>query len=52
MCELFARYPNAKFVLMHIAYPYNDELVALAKHYQKHLGGYVLGVEHRPVQFT
>ena len=34
MCELFARYPDAKFVLMHIAYPYNDELVALAKHYR------------------
>ena len=25
---------GAKFVLMHIAYPYNDELVALAKHYR------------------
>ncbi len=34
MCALFARYLNAKFVLMHIAYPYNDELVALAKHYR------------------
>ena len=34
MCDLFARYPDAKFVLMHIAYPYNDELVALAKHYR------------------
>ncbi len=34
MCALFARYPHAKFVLMHIAYPYNDELVALAKHYR------------------
>ena len=34
MCELFARYLDAKFVLMHIAYPYNDELVALAKHYR------------------
>ena len=34
MCDLFARYLDAKFVLMHIAYPYNDELVALAKHYQ------------------
>lgn len=33
MCALFARYLDAKFVLMHIAYPYNDELVALAKHY-------------------
>ena len=34
MCELFSRYLDAKFVLMHIAYPYNDELVALAKHYR------------------
>ena len=34
MCALFSRYLDAKFVLMHIAYPYNDELVALAKHYQ------------------
>ncbi len=33
LCELLARYPQARFVLMHIAYPYNDELVALAKHY-------------------
>ena len=34
MCALFARYLDAKFVLMHISYPYNDELVALAKHYR------------------
>ena len=34
MCTLFARYPDARFVLMHIAYPYSDELVALAKHYR------------------
>jgi hypothetical protein len=33
LCELLARYPGARFVLMHIAYPYDDELVALAKHY-------------------
>jgi hypothetical protein len=33
LCALLARYPQARFVLMHIAYPYNDELVALAKHY-------------------
>ena len=30
---LLAAYPRARFVLMHIAYPYNNELVALAKHY-------------------
>ena len=34
MCDLFARYLDAKFVLMHISYPYTDELVALAKHYR------------------
>ena len=33
LCGLLARYPRARFVLMHIAYPYSDELVALAKHY-------------------
>ena len=30
---LLRHYPQARFVLMHIAYPYSDELVALAKHY-------------------
>ena len=29
--ELLATYPAARFVLMHTAYPYSDELVALAK---------------------
>lgn len=33
LCGILARYPQARFVLMHIAYPYSDELVALAKHY-------------------
>jgi predicted TIM-barrel fold metal-dependent hydrolase len=33
LCALLARYPDARFVLMHIAYPYSDELAALAKHY-------------------
>jgi predicted TIM-barrel fold metal-dependent hydrolase len=33
LSPLLARYPGARFVLMHIAYPYSDELVALAKHY-------------------
>ena len=33
LCSLLARYPQARFVLMHIAYPYSDELIALAKHY-------------------
>lgn len=31
--ELLATYPQTRFVLMHIAYPYSDELVALAKRY-------------------
>jgi uncharacterized protein len=33
LCPLLARYPEARFVLMHIAYPYSDELVSIAKHY-------------------
>lgn len=33
LCALLARYPDARFVLMHIAYPYSHELIALAKHY-------------------
>lgn len=34
LSPLLARYLSARFVLMHIAYPYGDELIALAKHYQ------------------
>ena len=33
LCALLARYLDARFVLMHIAYPYNNELVGIAKHY-------------------
>jgi uncharacterized protein len=33
LCGLLARYPEARFVLMHIAYPYGDELTAIAKHF-------------------
>src|SRR5262249_52483256 len=33
LCALLTRSPEAGFVLMQIASPYNDELVALAKHY-------------------
>lgn len=33
LCPLLARYPETRWVLMHIAYPYDDEIVALAKHY-------------------
>lgn len=33
LAPLIAQYPQAHFVLMHIAYPYSDELIALAKHH-------------------
>lgn len=32
--RLVSRYPDARFVLMHTAYPYGGELLALAKHYR------------------
>lgn len=34
LCDLLVKYPKARFVLMHIGYPYNDEIVSLAKHFQ------------------
>lgn len=34
LCPLLAAYPRADFVLMHVAYPYSSEIVALAKHYR------------------
>lgn len=34
LCRLLARYLDARFVLMHIAYPYDPELAAIAKHYR------------------
>jgi hypothetical protein len=30
---LLTKYPNTRFVLMHAAYPYGNELLAIAKHY-------------------
>jgi predicted TIM-barrel fold metal-dependent hydrolase len=33
LAPLLMRYPNARFVLMHMAYPYTDELVAIAKNF-------------------
>jgi hypothetical protein len=33
LAELIHRHPEARFVLMHIAYPYSDELLAIAKHF-------------------
>jgi predicted TIM-barrel fold metal-dependent hydrolase len=34
LCPLLAAFPDTTFVLMHIGYPYQDEYVALAKHYR------------------
>jgi hypothetical protein len=33
LTELLLEYPQAKFVLMHTAYPYSGEMAALAKHF-------------------
>lgn len=33
LCGLLKAYPKARFVLMHIGWPYDNELIALAKHY-------------------
>jgi uncharacterized protein len=33
LCGLLARYPETRFVLMHISYPYSDELISIAKHF-------------------
>jgi predicted TIM-barrel fold metal-dependent hydrolase len=33
MCDLLKAHPNTKFVIMHITYPYQDEAIAIAKHY-------------------
>ncbi|MHC4591512.1 MAG: amidohydrolase family protein [Planctomycetota bacterium] len=32
-CALLQAHPDVPFVLMHIAYPYHDEAIAVAKHY-------------------
>lgn len=34
LCQLLRDYPETKFILMHIGYPYQDEYIALAKHYR------------------
>ena len=44
LCALLARYPEARFVLMHIAYPYSDELVAHREALPERLGRSLLGV--------
>lgn len=33
LSRLVARHTSTRFLLMHIAYPYSDELIALVKHY-------------------
>lgn len=33
LCPLLQAYPEARFVLMHLGYPYQDEFIALGKHY-------------------
>ena len=33
LCPLLIKHSDTRFVLMHIAYPYSDELIALAKHF-------------------
>jgi uncharacterized protein len=33
LCDLLMAFPEARFVLMHIGYPYGEELIALAKHF-------------------
>ena len=33
LCPLLKDFPDTRFVLMHIGYPYQDEFIALAKHY-------------------
>jgi hypothetical protein len=33
MADLCRRHPDTKFILMHITYPYQNELLALVKHY-------------------
>ena len=34
LCPLLRAFPETTFVLMHIGYPYQDEYIALAKHYR------------------
>lgn len=33
VCRLIRDFPDTRFVLMHIGYPYENEFIALAKHY-------------------
>lgn len=33
LCPLLTDFPETRFILMHVGYPYQDEFIALAKHY-------------------
>jgi len=33
LCRLYEDFPDARFVIFHIGYPYHHEVVAIAKHY-------------------
>lgn len=33
MCRLAADFPDTRFVVMHIGYPYQEQMIALAKHF-------------------
>lgn len=33
LCPLLQDFPDTRFILMHIGYPYQDEFISLAKHY-------------------
>lgn len=33
LCDLFQTYPSGKFVLLHVNYPYMDDVIAAAKHH-------------------
>ena len=52
LCALLARYLDARFVLMHIAYPYNNELVGIAKHYPNVYVDLCWGLVHRSLQLV
>ena len=46
LCPVIQAHPNVKFILMHIGYPYQDEYIALAKHYPNVYIRSVLGLDH------
>ena len=52
LCPLLARYLDCRFVLMHIAYPYSNELVRADQALPQRVRRSLLGVVHRPVQLV